>query len=138
MDGGARCYFSLTLSSDAVGQNKQPTVRAGSRRRTGDAMSKIVLVPRAHAARIGEFREFKIQHRRAKGTIKLQTQRQPLKGQLKLKTYGIAKQVAEKLFEAIRSSPQALKRKHIFSSLTARLEVVPFPFPGEGDFFRSL
>jgi hypothetical protein len=48
------------------------------------------------------------------------------------------KAAAEKLFEGLRSSPQALKRGHIFSSLAARLEVVPFPFPGGGDFFRSL
>jgi hypothetical protein len=45
---------------------------------------------------------------------------------------------AEKLFEGARSSPQALKRKHIFNGLAARLEVVPFPFLGEGDFFGSL
>jgi hypothetical protein len=51
---------------------------------------------------------------------------------------GTASEAAEKLFEGARSSPQALKRPHIFSSLAARLEVVPFPFPGGGDFFRSL
>jgi hypothetical protein len=39
-----------------------------------------------------------------------------------------ATEAAEKLFEGARSSPQALKRKHIFNSLAARLEVVPFPF----------
>jgi len=38
----------------------------------------------------------------------------------------------------VRSSPQALKRKHIFNGLAVRLELVPFPFPGEGDLFRSL
>jgi hypothetical protein len=45
---------------------------------------------------------------------------------------------AGKLFEGVRSSPQALKRKHIFKGLAERLEVVPLPFLGEGDFFRSL
>jgi hypothetical protein len=40
-----------------------------------------------------------------------------------------------KLFEAVRSSPQALKRKHIFNSLAARLEVVPFPFPVKAALF---
>jgi hypothetical protein len=49
-----------------------------------------------------------------------------------------AKEAAEKLFEGARSSPQALKREYIFSSLAARLEVVPFPSPGESDFFRNL
>jgi hypothetical protein len=42
---------------------------------------------------------------------------------------GTAEEAAEKLFEGVRSSPQALKRKHIFDGLAARLEVVPFPFP---------
>jgi len=64
----------------------------------------------------------------------VQTQQQYLKGQLKLKTYGIATQAVGKLFEAARSSPPALKRKHIFSSLAARLEVVSFPLPGKSDF----
>jgi hypothetical protein len=40
-------------------------------------------------------------------------------------------EAAEELFEGVRSSPQALKRKHIFDGLAARLEVVPFPFPGD-------
>jgi hypothetical protein len=51
---------------------------------------------------------------------------------------GTTEEAAGKLFEGVRSSPQALKRLHIFNSLAARLEVVPFPFPGESDFFRSL
>jgi hypothetical protein len=51
---------------------------------------------------------------------------------------GTASEAAEKLFGGVRSSPQALKRDYIFSSLAARLEVVPFPSPGESDFFRNL
>jgi hypothetical protein len=51
---------------------------------------------------------------------------------------GTAEEAAEKFFEGARSSPQALKRLHIFNSLAARLEVVPFPFADESDFFRRL
>jgi hypothetical protein len=40
-------------------------MRTGARRRTGDYMPNIVLVPRAYATQIGELREFKIQHRKA-------------------------------------------------------------------------
>jgi hypothetical protein len=55
-----------------------------------------------------------------------------------LRLNGRAEEVAEKLFNRARSLPQALKRKHIFKSLAARLEVVPFPLPGESEFFLSL
>jgi hypothetical protein len=40
-----------------------------------------------------------------------------------------AEQLAEKVVEGARSTPQALKQGHIFNDLTARLEVVPFPKP---------
>jgi hypothetical protein len=40
-----------------------------------------------------------------------------------------ALQAAEKLVEDAKSSPQALKRLHIFGGLAARLQVVPFPKP---------
>src|ERR1039458_1813789 len=40
-----------------------------------------------------------------------------------------AEQLAEKVVEGARSTPQALKHGRIFNDLTARLEVVPFPKP---------
>ena len=33
-----------------------------------------------------------------------------------------------KPFEGVRSAPRAVKRKHIFNGLAARLDVVPFPY----------
>jgi len=52
---------------------------------------------------------------------------QRLKPGFFLRRDGMTEEVAEELFEGVRGSPQALKRTHIFSSLAARLKVVPFP-----------
>jgi hypothetical protein len=48
------------------------------------------------------------------------------------------KEAAEKLAAPAKSSPQALKRGPIFSDLTARVELVPFPSRLEPEFFLSL
>ena len=62
LHGGARSHFALALAADAIGQREKPSVRARLRGRAGSHVAKIVLIVRAHAARIGEFGEFNIQH----------------------------------------------------------------------------
>src|ERR1039457_2928294 len=49
-----------------------------------------------------------------------------------------AEQLAEKVVEGARSTPQALKRGHIFNDLTARLKSCPSQNPSESEFFRKL
>jgi hypothetical protein len=48
---------------------------------------------------------------------------------------GTAEQAAEKLVEGIKSAPQALKRRHVFNGLTARVELMPFAFVEKAEFF---
>jgi hypothetical protein len=48
----------------------------------------------------------------------------------------MALQFAEKLIA--KDVPQALKRKHIFNHLTARVELVPFPSVEKSEFFSDL
>jgi hypothetical protein len=47
-------------------------------------------------------------------------------------------QAAEKIVEDAKSTPQALKRGHIFNDLTARVNSCPSQNPLESEFFRSL
>jgi len=51
---------------------------------------------------------------------------------------GATEQAAEKVVNTAKGDPQALKRTLIFSDLAARLKVVPFPKPGQPEFFRNL
>src|SRR5208282_1987923 len=51
---------------------------------------------------------------------------------------GTTKEAAEKVVERVRSTPQALKRGHIFDDLTARVNSRPSQNPLEPEFFRSL
>jgi hypothetical protein len=47
---------------------------------------------------------------------------------------GTTEQAAEKVVNTAKGDPQALKRTLIFSDLTARLKVVPFPKPAQLEF----
>jgi hypothetical protein len=49
-----------------------------------------------------------------------------------------AKQFAEKVVDSAKSLPQALKRGHNLNDLTARVELVPFPFVEKFEFFSKL
>ena len=51
---------------------------------------------------------------------------------------GATEQAAERVVNTAKGDPQALKRTLIFSDLAARLKVVPFPKPGQPEFFRNL
>jgi hypothetical protein len=51
---------------------------------------------------------------------------------------GIVSEAAEKVLDRAKSGPQALKRRFIFNGLTARVELVPFPFAMNSEFFRNL
>jgi hypothetical protein len=51
---------------------------------------------------------------------------------------GTAEEAAEKLAAPAKSLPQALKRRPVFSGLTARVKLVPFPNRLETEFFRNL
>ena len=50
---------------------------------------------------------------------------------------GTAEQAAEKVVEGAKSTPQALKRGHIFNDLTARVNSCPSQNPLESEFFRK-
>jgi len=49
-----------------------------------------------------------------------------------------AEEAAEELIEGAKSTPQALKRGHIFNDLTARVNSCPSLFDEKSEFFRSL
>ena len=51
---------------------------------------------------------------------------------------GPALEPAEKPIEGSRSTPQALKRDHIFSGLAARVNSCPSLFRGKSEFLRNL
>jgi hypothetical protein len=55
-----------------------------------------------------------------------------------LPTFPGAEQLAEKVVEGARSTPQALKRGHISNGLAARVNSCPSLFIEKSDFFRSL
>lgn len=48
------------------------------------------------------------------------------------------KHSAEKVVERVGSTPQALKRGHIFDGLTGRVNSCPSQNPLEPEFFRTL
>jgi hypothetical protein len=50
----------------------------------------------------------------------------------------MAEYAAEKVVAGAESGPQALKRRFIFDGLTAGVELVPFPFVINPEFFRGL
>jgi hypothetical protein len=62
---GPGSHFPLALSTDPVGQDKQPAVRAHLFRRGWAHVTEIVLIPRANRAYIGKLGEFNVEHRTA-------------------------------------------------------------------------
>jgi hypothetical protein len=49
-----------------------------------------------------------------------------------------AEEAAKELIEGVKGTPQALKREHIFSDLTARVNSCPSLFAAKFEFFRRL
>ncbi|MGA3092621.1 MAG: hypothetical protein ABSD75_28815 [Terriglobales bacterium] len=68
LNGGARRDFALALATDTIGKCEEPSVGTGLRGGTGSDVAEIVLIARAHAANVGEFGEFKIQHAKLRRT----------------------------------------------------------------------
>src|ERR1700674_1659242 len=62
---GSGSHFPLPLSTHAVGQDKQPPVGTDVRGRGREYVPEIVLISRAHRARIRKLRELDVEHRTA-------------------------------------------------------------------------
>lgn len=60
--GDVRSHLAAILSTNAVGYNEKPPVRAGKLRGRRNELAETILVILADNARVGQLREFKLQH----------------------------------------------------------------------------